>query len=454
MNQVQTGVNLTLRLLLRSPFVVLGAMVMAFTIDVKSALIFAAAIPVLSIIVFGIMLISIPLYKKVQSRLDEVTQTTRENLTGARVIRAFALEDREKAAFENKNDGLTAVQRFVGRVSALMNPMTYAIINAATVWLIYTGALRVNSGVLSSGEVVALYNYMSQILIELIKFASLIINITKSVACARRIGDILEISGSEHTGSMPMKKGGDIEFKNVSLRYDEAGDNTLTNISFKVKSGQTVGIIGGTGSGKSSLTNLIPAFYRASSGEILINGQNINDIDTDSLRKNVAVVPQRAVLFSGTIRDNMRWGNAKATDEEIYKALETAQATDIIKSKENGLDSIIEQGGRNLSGGQRQRLTIARALTKNADILILDDSSSALDFATDAKLRTALKNIDNKPTVFIVSQRTSSIKHADIIIVLDDGYAVGIGTHSQLLESCDVYREIYDSQYKKESSNA
>ena len=295
---------------------------------------------------------------------------------------------------------------------------------------------------------------MSQILIELIKFASLIINITKSVACARRIGDILEISGSEHTGSMPMKKGGDIEFKNVSLRYDEAGDNTLTNISFKVKSGQTVGIIGGTGSGKSSLTNLIPAFYRASSGEILINGQNINDIDTDSLRKNVAVVPQRAVLFSGTIRDNMRWGNAKATDEEIYKALETAQATDIIKSKENGLDSIIEQGGRNLSGGQRQRLTIARALTKNADILILDDSSSALDFATDAKLRTALKNIDNKPTVFIVSQRTSSIKHADIIIVLDDGYAVGIGTHSQLLESCDVYREIYDSQYKKESSNA
>lgn len=454
MNQVQTGVNLTLRLLLRSPFVVLGAMVMAFTIDVKSALIFAAAIPVLSIIVFGIMLISIPLYKKVQSRLDEVTQTTRENLTGARVIRAFALEDREKAAFENKNDGLTAVQRFVGRVSALMNPMTYAIINAATVWLIYTGALRVNSGVLSSGEVVALYNYMSQILIELIKFASLIINITKSVACARRIGDILEISGSEHTGSMPMKKGGDIEFKNVSLRYDEAGDNTLTNISFKVKSGQTVGIIGGTGSGKSSLTNLILAFYRASSGEILINGQNINDIDTDSLRKNVAVVPQRAVLFSGTIRDNMRWGNAKATDEEIYKALETAQATDIIKSKENGLDSIIEQGGRNLSGGQRQRLTIARALTKNADILILDDSSSALDFATDAKLRAALKNIDNKPTVFIVSQRTSSIKHADIIIVLDDGYAVGIGTHSQLLESCDVYREIYDSQYKKESSNA
>lgn len=454
MNQVQTGVNLTLRLLLRSPFVVLGAMVMAFTIDVKSALIFAAAIPVLSIIVFGIMLISIPLYKKVQSRLDEVTQTTRENLTGARVIRAFALEDREKATFENKNDGLTAVQRFVGRVSALMNPMTYAIINAATVWLIYTGALRVNSGVLSSGEVVALYNYMSQILIELIKFASLIINITKSVACARRIGDILEISGSEHTGSMPMKKGGDIEFKNVSLRYDEAGDNTLTNISFKVKSGQTVGIIGGTGSGKSSLTNLIPAFYRASSGEILINGQNINDIDTDSLRKNVAVVPQRAVLFSGTIRDNMRWGNAKATDEEIYKALETAQATDIIKSKENGLDSIIEQGGRNLSGGQRQRLTIARALTKNADILILDDSSSALDFATDAKLRAALKSIDNKPTVFIVSQRTSSIKHADIIIVLDDGYAVGIGTHSQLLESCDVYREIYDSQYKKESSNA
>lgn len=454
MNQVQTGVNLTLRLLLRSPFVVLGAMVMAFTIDVKSALIFAVAIPVLSVIVFGIMLISIPLYKKVQSRLDSVTQTTRENLTGARVIRAFALESREKAAFEDKNDELTAVQRFVGRVSALMNPLTYAVINAATVWLIYTGALRVNSGALSSGEVVALYNYMSQILVELIKFASLIINITKSVACAKRIGDILEISGSEHTGSKPMKKGGDIEFKNVSLRYDQAGDNTLTNISFKVKSGQTVGIIGGTGSGKSSLINLIPAFYRATAGEILINGQNINDIDIESLRNSVAVVPQRAVLFAGTIRDNLRWGNDGATDEEIRRALETAQATDIVTSKENGLDSVIEQGGRNLSGGQRQRLTIARALTKNADILILDDSSSALDFATDAKLRAALKNIHNKPTVFIVSQRTASIKHADIIIVLDDGFAVGVGTHSQLLESCEVYREIYESQYKKEGANA
>ena len=454
MNQVQTGVNLTLRLLLRSPFVVLGAMVMAFTIDIKSALIFAVAIPVLSVIVFGIMLISIPLYKKVQSRLDSVTQTTRENLTGARVIRAFALESREKAAFENKNDELTAVQRFVGRVPALMNPLTYAVINAATVWLIYTGALRVNSGSLSSGEVVALYNYMSQILVELIKFASLIINITKSVACAKRIGDILEISGAEHTGSKPMKKGGDIEFKNVSLRYDQAGDNTLTNISFKVKSGQTVGIIGGTGSGKSSLINLIPAFYRATAGEILINGQNINDIDIESLRNSVAVVPQRAVLFAGTIRDNLRWGNAGATDEEISRALETAQATDIVASKENGLDSVIEQGGRNLSGGQRQRLTIARALTKNADILILDDSSSALDFATDAKLRAALKNIHNKPTVFIVSQRTASIKHADIIIVLDDGFAVGVGTHNQLLESCEVYREIYDSQYKKEGANA
>ena len=454
MNQVQTGVNLTLRLLLRSPFVVIGAMVMAFTIDFKSALIFAVTIPVLSLIVFGIMLVSIPLYRKVQSRLDSVTLTTRENLTGARVIRAFALEDSQRAEFKQKNDLLTHVQRFVGRVSALMNPLTYAVINAAVAWLIYTGAVRVNAGFLSSGQVVALYNYMSQILIELIKFASLIISITKSAACAKRISDILSIPADLNSASKPAPDGGDVEFRHVSLRYDGAGDDTLTDISFKVKSGQTVGIIGGTGSGKSSLVNLIPAFYRASGGEILINGTSISDIDTDSLRKKIAVVPQRAVLFSGTVRENMRWGNENATDEEIYKALETAQATDVITAKGNGLDSIIEQGGRNLSGGQRQRLTIARALIKDADILILDDSSSALDFATDVKLRAALKNIERKPTVFIVSQRTSSIRHADIIIVLDDGRAVGTGTHDELLESCEVYREIYESQYKKEGQNA
>ncbi len=449
-NQVQTGVNLTLRLLLRSPFVVLGAMVMAFTIDIKSALIFAVTIPVLSVIVFGIMLISIPLYKKVQSHLDGVTQTTRESLTGARVIRAFALESSETDTFRQRNDMLTKVQRFVGKISALMNPLTYAIINAAIVWLIHTGALRVYSGVLSPGQVVALYNYMSQILIELIKFASLIISITKSAACAKRISDVLNITSLPDNAVEPMPENKDIEFKNVSLRYADAGDNTLTDISFKAYQGQTVGIIGGTGSGKTSLVNLIPAFYKATSGKILIGGKEISQIDTDVLRQNVAVVPQHAVLFSGTIRENMLWGNSGATDIQIQKALKIAQASDIISAKENGLDSIIEQNGRNLSGGQRQRLTIARALVKNAPFLILDDSSCALDYATDARLRSALKNLENKPTTFIVSQRTSSIKHADIIIVLDDGHAVGIGTHEQLLESCEVYREIYESQYKKE----
>lgn len=346
------------------------------------------------------------------------------------------------------------MQSFVGRVSALMNPLTFAVINAAVAWLIYTGAVRVNSGVLSSGQVVALYNYMSQILIELVKFASLIISITKSLACARRISDVLDTDSVQPGGNAPMPRGGEVEFRNVCLRYDGAGENTLTDISFRVKSGQTVGIIGGTGSGKSSLVNLIPAFYRASGGQILINGADINDIDEAELRRHVAVVPQRAVLFSGTIRDNILWGSESATDGEIYKALETAQALDVVKSKENGLDSVIEQGGRNLSGGQRQRLTIARALVKNADILILDDSSSALDFATDAGLRRARKKLDNRPTVFIVSQRTSSIRHADVIIVLDDGCAVGVGTHESLLETCEVYREIYESQYKKEGTKA
>lgn len=449
-NQVQTGVNLTLRLLLRSPFVVLGAMAMAFIIDVRSALIFAVAIPVLSVIVFGIMLISIPLYKKVQTHLDGVTQTTRENLTGARVIRAFALENSQIDTFRQKNDLLTKVQRFVGKISALMNPLTYAVINAAIVWLIHTGAIQVYTGVLSAGQVVALYNYMSQILIELIKFASLIISITKSVACAKRISDVLSIQEQTECTAGQMPQDTDIEFKNVSLRYPGAGDNTLTGISFKALKGQTVGIIGGTGSGKTSLVNLIPAFYKATAGQILIGGKDISEIGIDTLRQNVAVVPQNSVLFSGTIRENMLWGNPGATDEQIYKAIDTAQASDIILAKHDGLDSIIEQNGRNLSGGQRQRLTIARALVKNAPFLILDDSSSALDFATDAKLRAALGRLDSKPTAFIVSQRTSSIKNADIIIVLDDGRAVGIGTHRQLLDSCEVYREIYQSQYKKE----
>ena len=448
-NQVQTGVNLTLRLLLRSPFVVLGAMVMAFTIDVKSALVFAVAIPVLSVIVFGIMLISIPLYRRVQTLLDGVTRRTRENLTGSRVIRAFALEGSEIDGFEADNDALTAVQRFVGRISALMNPLTFAVINIATVWLIYTGALRVNSGAISPGQVVALYNYMSQILVELIKLASLIITITKSAACAGRIASLLDIRCTERTGTKELNGQGRVEFKNVSLRYDDAGDDALTDISFTAEGGQTVGIIGGTGSGKSSLVNLISAFYSPSGGQILIDGCDISDISEASLRGGIGIVPQKAVLFSGSIRDNLRWGNENATDEQMINAVSVAQGADILESK-GGLSAMLVQGGKNLSGGQRQRLTIARALVKNPEILILDDSSSALDYVTDAALRRSIAGQDGLKTVFIVSQRTASIMHADKIIVLDDGRAVGIGTHEQLLKNCDVYREIYESQYKKE----
>ena len=451
MNQVQTGVNLTLRLLLRSPFVVFGAMIMAFFVDAKSALIFVAVIPLLSVVVFGIMLVSIPLYKKVQARLDTVLHRTRENLLGVRVIRAFGKEESEREQFEADNGALTLIQKFVGRISALMNPVTYVIINTAVIILIYNGALSVNSGRLSTGDVVALYNYMSQILVELIKLASLIITVTKSVACANRISAVLDLEEEVTTGDSALDTAHPVAvaFENVTLRYKDAADDTLSGISFTVNKGETVGIIGGTGSGKSSLVNLIPAFYRVSDGKVTVFGKDVNSLCSRTLRDLVSVVPQKSVLFSGSIRDNLRWGNEQADDAALLRAAKLAQATDVLDSK-GGLDSMIEQGGKNLSGGQRQRLAIARALVKNAPILILDDSSSALDFATDARFRASLKTLTDK-TVFIVSQRTSSIRHADKIIVLDDGKAVGIGTHDTLLKTCDVYREIYDSQYRKES---
>ncbi len=451
-NQVQTGVNLTLRLLLRSPFVVFGAMIMAFTVDFKAALVFVATIPVLAAVVFFIMLVCIPLYKKVQSQLDKVLEITRSNLLGSRVIRAFCKEDEEILKFTEKNNELTKTQKFVGTISSAMNPLTFAIINIAIVVLIYIGALRVEYGVLTQGAVVALYNYMSQILVELIKLANLIINITKSIACGNRIQALLDVIPSikNEPKSAASLSDNSVEFKNVSLKYKNAGENSLTNISFSAKKGETIGVIGGTGSGKTSLINLIPRFYDATFGEVLVNGKNVKDYSLDELRKNIAVVPQKAVLFKGTIRENMLWGNENATEDELMDAITTAQAIEIIEKKESGLDSEIEQGGKNLSGGQRQRLTIARALVKHSEILILDDSSSALDFATDAALRKALKNLPCSPTVFIISQRTSSIMHADKIIVLDDGELHGIGTHEELLKSCTVYQEIYNSQFKSE----
>lgn len=453
MNQIQNGVNLTLRLLLRSPFVVFGAMIMAFTINIQEALIFVAAIPALSVVVFGIMLWCIPLYKKVQSRLDKVLGITRENLTGVRVIRAFCKEEEEIQSFTQHNDQLTAAQKFVGRISALMNPLTYVIINLAIIWLIQTGAIQVNDGTLSQGDVVALYNYMSQILVELIKLANLIISLTKSVACGNRVQALFEIHSSQKISDDKSTHGSEeyaVEFRNVSLKYANAGEESLTDMSFAVRRGETVGIIGGTGSGKSSLVNLIPRFYDATDGEVLIGGRNADSFDPEELRMKIGVVPQKAVLFKGTIRENMQWGKSDATDEEIMAAAKTAQAADVIEGK-GGLDYEIEQGGKNLSGGQRQRFTIARALVRNPEILILDDSASALDFATDAALRKAIREMDSDPTVFIVSQRTSSIQHADKIIVLDDGKIVGIGKHDELLESCPVYSEIYNSQFKKEA---
>lgn len=449
MNQVQNGMNLALRLLLRSPFVVFGAMIMAFTIDVPSAMIFVYVTVVLLIVVFGIMLGSIPLYKKVQQKLDAVMTVTRENLTGVRVIRAFCKEGEETDDFINKNNELTASQKFVGKISALMNPVTYVIINLAIIWLIHTGAVRVETGILTQGAVVALYNYMSQILVELIKLANLIINITKSIACGNRIQAVLDIKPDLESGSSSCNEGS-VEFDHVNLRYKNAGADSLSDITFTAAKGETIGIIGGTGSGKSSLVNLIPRFYDAASGEVKVGGVNVKDMDVEQLREKIGVVPQKAVLFHGTIRENMQWGVTNASDDEIMEAIEAAQGLDVIKAK-GGLDCEIEQGGKNLSGGQRQRLTIARALVKKPEILILDDSASALDFATDAALRKSLRELDYHPTVFIVSQRTSSIQHADRIIVLDDGAAVGIGTHDELMKSCSVYQEIYNSQFKKEA---
>ena len=449
MNQVQNGMNLALRLLLRSPFVVFGAMIMAFTIDVPSAMIFVYVTIVLLIVVFGIMLGSIPLYKKVQQKLDSVMTVTRENLTGVRVIRAFCKEDEETDDFINKNNELTASQKFVGKISALMNPVTYVIINLAIIWLIHTGAVRVEAGILTQGAVVALYNYMSQILVELIKLANLIINITKSIACGNRIQAVLDIKTDLESGNSSCNEGS-VEFDHVNLRYKNAGADSLSDITFTAAKGETIGIIGGTGSGKSSLVNLIPRFYDAASGEVKVGGVNVKDMDVEQLREKIGVVPQKAVLFHGTIRENMQWGVTNASDDEIMEAIEAAQGLDVIKAK-GGLDCEIEQGGKNLSGGQRQRLTIARALVKKPEILILDDSASALDFATDAALRKSLRELDYHPTVFIVSQRTSSIQHADRIIVLDDGAAVGIGTHDELMKSCSVYQEIYNSQFKKEA---
>lgn len=449
MNQVQNGMNLALRLLLRSPFVVFGAMIMAFTIDVPSAMIFVYVTIVLLIVVFGIMLGSIPLYKKVQQKLDAVMTVTRENLTGVRVIRAFCKEDEETDDFINKNNELTASQKFVGKISALMNPVTYVIINLAIIWLIHTGAVRVEAGILTQGAVVALYNYMSQILVELIKLANLIINITKSIACGNRIQAVLDIKPDLESGNSSCNEGS-VEFDHVNLRYKNAGADSLSDITFTAAKGETIGIIGGTGSGKSSLVNLIPRFYDAASGEVKVGGVNVKDMDVEQLREKIGVVPQKAVLFHGTIRENMQWGVTNASDDDIMEAIEAAQGLDVIKAK-GGLDCEIEQGGKNLSGGQRQRLTIARALVKKPEILILDDSASALDFATDAALRKSLRELDYHPTVFIVSQRTSSIQHADRIIVLDDGAAVGIGTHDELMKSCFVYQEIYNSQFKKEA---
>ena len=448
-NQVQTGLNLALRLLLRSPFVVFGAMIMAFTIDTKSALIFAGTIPALSVVVFGIMLISMPLYKKVQSRLDKVLGKTRENLSGARVIRAFCKEDSETAEFNKCNEEFTVAQKYVGRISALMNPITYVIINIAIIVLIYTGAIQVSLGTLTDGEVIALYNYMSQILIELIKLANLIITITKAVASAARMNSVLDITPTLSYGDRISGEDTDVkvEFKDVSLQYGGAKEPSVESVTFKANRGETVGIIGATGSGKSSLINMIPRFYDASEGEVLIDGVNVKDYAEGALSKKIAVVPQKAVLFSGSVRDNMRFGNADATDEEIYRALDIAQARAVVDGK-GGLDARIEAGGKNLSGGQRQRLTIARALVKNPEILILDDSASALDFATDAALRSAIKNMESAATVFIVSQRASSIMYADKIIVLDDGELIGVGTHEELIGSCEVYKEIYLTQFQ------
>ena len=456
MNQVQNGVNLTLRLLLRSPFVVIGAMVMAFTIDVKAALVFVVGIPALAVVVFGVMLACIPLYRKVQNRLDKVLGLTRENLTGVRVLRAFCKEEEQEAEFQKQNQTLTDTQKFVGRISALLNPLTYVIINVAIIALIWIGAIRVDMGIITQGAVVALYNYMSQILTELIKLANLIINITKSVACGNRIQSVLEVEPSVKDGAATVSGDGEagksaynVVFEHAGIRYPDAAQEAVSDITLNVRPGETIGIIGGTGSGKSSMVNLIPRFYDCSSGAVYVDGRNVCTYGLTELRDKIGVVPQKSVLFAGTIRSNMQWGKPYATDAEIFAALEIAQAKDVVSKKEKGLDTEVEQSGKNFSGGQRQRLTIARALVKQPEILILDDSSSALDFTTDAALRMAIGSMKHKPTLFIVSQRTSAIQYADKIVVLDDGSVVGIGTHEELMNTCKVYREIYDSQYKR-----
>ncbi len=450
-NQVQNGVNLTLRLLLRSPFVVFGAMIMAFTIDAQAALTFVALIPVLCIVVFGIMLITIPLYKKVQSRLDHVTSATRQNLTGVRVLRAFCKEDEEVEEYAQKTEDLTRWQVIAGRISGLMNPLTFVIVNLAIIVLIQVGAWKVEGGILTQGLVIALYNYMSQILVELVKMANLIISMTKAVACGNRVASLLAMESIQIDGKdAPEKIRGAVVFDNVSMSYAGAGAESLENISFCAKPGQTVGIIGGTGCGKTTLVNLIPRFYDAQQGRVTIDGQNVQEYDAQVLRQHIGIVPQKAVLFQGTIRENLQWGKEDATDEELWQALELAQAKDVVLSKDGGLDAEVLQGGSNLSGGQRQRLTIARALVRKPGILILDDSASALDYATDARLRMAIRSMDNPPTTFIVSQRAASVRYADMILVLEDGQLIGKGTHDELLEGCQVYQEIYYSQFPKE----
>ena len=457
-NQVQSGINMTLRLFLRSPIIVFGAMIMAFTIDVKCALIFVVAIPLLSIVVFGIILSTIPMYKKVQSKLDQVLGITRENLTGVRVIRAFHQEAKEADRFRENNEALSAMQIFVGKISACMNPVTYIIVNGAIIALIYTGAVQVNIGNLSQGEVVAIINYMNQILVELVKLANLIVTMTKALACAERVASVFDIGAdAAYVGAQNQKLADKVDksapfldFKHVSLTYQGAGAPTLQDMNFTVNRGDTVGIIGGTGSGKTSLVNLIPGFYPATEGEILLEGRDIKTMSDEELRGRIGVVPQKAVLFKGTIRSNLQWGKPDATEEEMWKALELAQASEVVDGKPGKLDATVAQNGKNFSGGQRQRLTIARALVRNPEILILDDSASALDYATDAKLRAAIRTLEDKTTTFIVSQRASTIRHADKIIVLDDGEIAGMGTHDELLKDCTVYQEIYYSQYPEQ----
>lgn len=462
-NQIQSGVNLVLRLFLRSPFIVFGAMIMAFTVDVKAALVFVVTIPLLSLIVFGIMLVTMPMYKKVQADLDQVLLATRENLTGARVIRAFNKEEDETKRFENANQILTDAQKYVGRISGMMNPLTYIIVNGAIIALIYVGAVRVDIGDLTQGQVVALINYMSQILVELVKLANLIISVTKAAACLNRVESVLAVKPDMNEGDVRWKSNSSeadrdlknkipvVEFSHVSLTYKGASDTSLSDINFCAKKGQTIGIIGGTGSGKSSLVNLIPRFYDATDGTVKINGRDIKEYQTENLREHIGVVLQKAVLFKGSIADNLRWGKEDATEQEMYEALDISQAREFVDTKQGGLEFQIEQGGRNLSGGQKQRMTIARALVRKPEILILDDSASALDFATDAALRKSIKEMKNQPTVFIVSQRAASIQHADQIIVLDDGAMAGIGTHEELLKDCPIYQEIYYSQFPKEA---